>query len=159
MKQILILFLLSIGGQLFAQAPVKLDRFPIPLLPGDEFTIQEEYVINDSVFKVDQLWLLKNSQYKTALKIAKKQEIDSARVSLLAQQVAIHKQIGAEKDSIIALNRAGYLHYRDLWNETDRKLEEEEIKSARNFRWGFYVGAAVSVVIVTAFKVIADRID
>ena len=61
-----------------------------------------------------------------------------------------------EKDNVIDLNREGYIHYRDLWDETDRKLEKEEIKSARNFKWGFYVGVGVSTLTITALKLIID---
>ena len=168
MKKILIFFLICIAGQLFAQAPPDTVRFPVLLRPGDTFTVQKEYLVRDSikvkdtlrdsVFKVNVnvLYVLRESQARNLAKKASKQEIDSTMASILEQQVEILKQIRKEKDNVIALNKEGYIHYRDLWDETDRKLEKEEIKSARNFKWGFYVGVGVSALTITALKLIID---
>jgi hypothetical protein len=163
MKRLLIFFLFCITGQLLAQAPLDTVMFPIVLHPGDSFEVQKEYLIKDankdSVYKltVTNLHLLRDRQLRNLLKMAKKQKADSAMASILEKQVNILKLIQTEKDSIITLNHEGYIHYRDLWEETDRKLEEEEIKNAKKFRWGVYVGAGVSIATITAFKLIADN--
>jgi hypothetical protein len=157
------------AGQLLAQAPADPLQFPILLHPGDNFTVQNQYLIRDSVmfkgslrdsiFTVDVkvLYVLLDKQARNLVKKAKKQEVDSLSASILEKQVGILKEIRKEKEKIISLNREGYLHYRDLWEATDRQLEEEEIKSSKNFKWGFYVGVAVSIVTITSFKLIADK--
>lgn len=120
-------------------------QFPVPVLPGERFTVPTN---------LDTLWLLRNSQFKRAVKIAKKAEIDSATAALLEQKTVLLNEILVEKDSLIALNRKGYIHYRDLWEKTDRELEEVEVKNdkLKRSRMMFaLVGAVLGAVAVKVF--------
>jgi hypothetical protein len=143
MKAILI-FLLFSASSLFAQGEES--SFPFYVLGGERFTVPAKY---------DTVWVLNHNQYKNAIKTAIKQDLDSTMAAILARKTQLLNEILAEKDSVIALNREGYLHYRDLWEETDLKLEEAEIKAAQRWRfglYGFYIGVGLSAVIFTALK-------
>lgn len=119
--------------------------FPVPVLPGERFTVPSN---------LDTLWLLKHAQYKRALKLAKKSEIDSTMVALLEQKQALLSEIITQKDSIIALQRAGYVHYRELWDKTDRELEAVEIQNGKLKRSRILfalVGAALGATAIKVF--------
>lgn len=125
---------------------VHAQELPLPVYSGESFTVPANY---------DTVWILKNSQYNRAIKIAMKQEIDSSSAALLEQKVILLNQIIAEQDSLITLNRQGYLHYRDLWQTTDLKLEEAEIKASHRWRWGtygFYIGVGLSAIVFTSIN-------
>lgn len=142
MRILLSCFFIALVSPLFAQ------DFPIDLVPGDTFQVQAQY---DNL-EVERLWLLTDRQYKTALKKVLKYNINLEIEETLNKKIEILDQIIVEKDSIIALNRRGYIHYRDLWEETDRKLEEEEIRSSKNLRKGFYIGTAVTAITFSLLK-------
>ncbi len=131
------LFIIFIwGSPVFSQN--EQTDFPISVLPRQSFDVPANF---------DTLWVLKNSQYKKAIKIALKLEIDSTLVVLLEQKHIKLWEIISAKDSIIVLTKEGYIHYRDLWEETDRALEEAEIKAASRWRFvtiGFYVGTILT---------------
>ncbi len=122
--------------------------FPVPLLPGDSFTVQSQY--NGQA--VDTLWLLNKHQLRNFIVRAMKQEIDSARASLLRRQVDLYRQKTEQMSQIIALRKEGYLHYRDLWLKTDKELEQAEIRAQRNLRIGFFSGVLLSAALVILIK-------
>ncbi|NUO83053.1 hypothetical protein HUU05_23530 [candidate division KSB1 bacterium] len=119
--------------------------FPVPVLPGERFTVPSN---------LDTLWLLKHAQYKRALKLAKKSEIDSTMVALLEQKQALLSEIITQKDSIIALQRAGYVHYRELWDKTDRELEAVEIQNGKLKRSRILFALVGAALGATAIKVV-----
>lgn len=122
--------------------------FPIPLIPGDRFTIQSQY---DGV-PVDTLWLLKDSQLRRFIVRSIKQEVDSMRADILTKQVALYRQKTEQMDQIIRLSKEGYEHYKSLWLKTDQQLEEAEIRADRNLKWGFAAGIVVSAALVILIK-------
>ena len=122
--------------------------FPVPLLPGDRFTVQESY----NGTRVDTLWLLNKHQLRNFIIRAMKQEIDSARADLLRQQVDLYKKKTEQMAEIIDLRKKGYLHYRDLWLKTDAELEKAEIRAERNLRIGFLSGVLLSAALVILLK-------
>jgi len=122
-------------------------EFPFPLLPDQE-------TITLPAFS-DTIWIMTNNQFRKALIIAKKQEIDSTIAAILEYKIKLMDEIDAEKDSLIVLYQNSYFHYRDLWTETDLKLEKAEIKNAG--RWkvavgGFYVGIGFASLFFIAMK-------
>lgn len=122
------------------------EKFPLMILGGETFTVPASY---------DTLWLITNRQLNRSIQTAMKLEIDSSMTALLQRKVELLNQIIVEKDSLIAFNRQGYLHYRDLWEETDYALEEAEIKAARRWRWGmygFYIGVGIAAAVFIALK-------
>ncbi len=118
--------------------------FPVPVLPGERFTVPAN---------LDTLWLLKHTQYKRALKLAKKSEIDSTMVALLEQKQALLSEIITQKDSLIALHREGYVHYRELWDKTDRELEAVEIQNGKLKRSRILFALVGAVLGAAAVKV------
>ena len=118
-----------------------------------------KYILGGTTIQVpttlDTLWILKNSQYKKAVKIAKRQQIDSQKVTILEEKEALYKKIGVEKDSLISTYRKGYLHYRDLWTDTSFKLEEAEVKASKRWRYlegGFVAGILVTVAVTALMR-------
>jgi hypothetical protein len=139
MRTILIFLMLSVSSPLSAQVMDK--GFPRPLLPNKEETIE---TINDT------LWILTDTQFKKSIEMAKKQKIDSSLVVNLEQKINMLNEICTEKDSLIAINRSSYFHYRDLWEKIDRKLEQAEIKNAGRWKLalsGFCVGIGFTSLI------------
>ena len=97
---------------------------------------------------------MKDSQYKMALKIAKRQEIDSINISFLNKKIELYDMIKAEKDTIVYFFKDGYVHYRDLWDDTSKQLEDAEIKASQRwlyFETGLVLGALV-VILVNVIK-------
>ena len=95
-----------------------------------------------------KFWILGHKEYKNFIKISRYYEIDSERIDLLNQKIVLLDSITTEKDSVIALYREGYVHYRDLWTDTSFKLEEAEVKASKRwqfFQVGFLVGAVATV--------------
>ncbi len=114
-----------------------------PILPGQTQTITAER---------DTLMVVKYSEMKEAIKASKHLEIADTMIILLEEKTERLKQIINEKDSIIALNREGYIHYRDLWETTDLELEEaqiriEELKRSR-LKTGIMSGLLTGVLTV-----------
>lgn len=178
MKAIALVMFSLFSTELVAQQP-EVD-FPIPLRPGQSFTIPAGY---DTLF-----WLLKNAQFEAASRQSKGASIDNELLDLLqtrndlldrkvlkqnekielleskisALQNKIEKletksskltEIVHEKDDIANLNYEGYIHYRDLWKETDIRLEKEEIKSLRRTRLailGFLTAGLATTLAVVA---------
>lgn len=125
-------------GQLFAQATKS--QYPKYILGGMTVRVPET---------LDTLWVLKHSQYKKAIEIARLHELDTATIELLKRKFGLQQEVSAQKDSLIVLYKEGYFHYRDLWQETDEKLEEAEVKASKRwtfFQWGFVTGAIATAV-------------
>lgn len=143
-----IVITLALSMAAFAQAPDS--GFPLPIEGGRTFEVPRGF---------DYVWLLTHSQYKEAVKQGRKLELaDSINVLLELKNEKLQDVI-AEKDSIITLSQRGYHHYRDLWQQTDRELEEAEIKAAKRWRFavvGFMVGAGAAALTGAALAVIVD---
>ena len=101
--------------------------------------------------EIQVVWVLKHSQYKRALKIAKVHELDSLKIDLLKLRFDLNKQIVTEKDSLIAAYSRGYERYLKLWEETSIKLEEAEVKAVKRFRNGLIAGTIVTAVVGALF--------
>lgn len=103
----------------------------------------------------DTFWILRDSQYKNALK--KKDSLDIARqeLSLFNKKFELQKEIAKLQLSITDTVKFGYNHYKNLWKETDRKLEDAEIKASQRwtyFNVGFWVGILTSVTAVVVLN-------
>ncbi len=114
------------------------EPYIIPIIGPKEINISEGYTF----------WILGHKEYKSFIKIARYHEIDTERINLLSQKIALLDSITTEKDSVIALYQEGYIHYRDLWTDTSFKLEEAEVKASKRWRFfqvGFLVGTAATI--------------
>ncbi|MEJ2634574.1 MAG: hypothetical protein P8184_04710 [Calditrichia bacterium] len=122
----------------FLMAQDRPPDFPFPIFRGQTFTVPAGY---------DTLWILKHNQYKNAIKKAEMLNIADSTNTLLRLKNEKLFQIISAKDSLIALNRLGYLHYRNLWDKTDRELEKAEIKNLGKWRaafTGFMMGSVLT---------------
>ncbi len=134
---IIILFLIFLAGASQAQEV----KFPVPIYPGETFTVPMKY---DTLF-----WLLKNSQYNNALEKARALAIADTMISTLKMKNSRLSQIIAEKDSLIKINQQGYEHYKELWRKTDHELEKAELKYIGQFKaglTGFYIGSLLTIL-------------
>lgn len=144
-KSSVLILVLILTTCLFGQEENKETQYPFPLIPTPD-GIQ----INFPSDFTDTLWVLKHSQYKRMLKIAKKFEIDSTRIEILEKKDNIYQLISSEKDSLIIVYQTGYEHYRDLWKETSFQLEEAEVKAAQRFKfaqYGFVAGSLLTALV------------
>ncbi len=134
----IVIWMLVMASSLSAQNKTQ---YPFPILGGSTVRVPSNH---------DTLWVLKHSQYKRVLKIAKVHGIDSLKIDLLKLRFDLNKQIVTEKDSLIAAYSRGYERYLKLWEETSVKLEEAEVKAAKRsdfFQYGFIAGTIVTAVV------------
>ena len=115
--------------------------YPMPIQPGSTIKLPD----GKNVF-----WIVKHNQYKKMIKIARKQEIDSLRIDVLTNQLALYHQIQAEKDSLVMFYKDGYIHYRDYWEKTNKELEEAEVKAAKRLA---YLQSSIAIGTLTAILI------
>ncbi|GAB4376155.1 MAG: hypothetical protein Kow0042_22150 [Calditrichia bacterium] len=120
MKYAALFFILSL-------TPLLLAQYPQQILPGQTRTITAAE---------DTLWVIKKSEAIQAIKASRHLELADSMIVFLQLKCAKLDTLRAEYEKIAQLNREGYIHYRDLWEETDLKLEETEISLVRwKRRW------------------------
>lgn len=144
MKRVLLTcFIVMLAIPVFAQRDPGLNReFPFYLLPGESLRVPAEF---------DTLWIFNQETYKNAVKKALQLEVADSLAKQFELKSAALEAVIVEKDTIISMSREGYIHYRDLWEATDRKLEEAEVKNAKRWQvvfWGFVTGAVTSGLLV-----------
>ena len=141
--KIYIICLVLFVGNLFCQE--KSTNYPIEVPGGSTIKLPDTQ---------NTFWIMKNSQYIRSLKIAGRQEIDSIEISLLIKKLELYDLLKAEKDTIVNFFKDGYVHYRDLWEDTSKKLEDAEIRASK--RWLFFesglILGALAIIIVNAFN-------
>jgi peptidoglycan hydrolase CwlO-like protein len=165
--------ILFFSSALFAQDQTV--SFPVPLRPGVTFTIPAQFdtlfwLLKNSQYEQARLssqeakttgdLLTKYEARNTLLntKIQKLQEkiglLEQKILKLqekngrMAQKTSKMNEIIKEQENLATLNYQGYTHYRDLWKETDLKLEKEEIKSLQRTRLAF-LGFSVAALVIT----------
>ncbi len=120
-------------------------NYPIPVPAGSTIELPKTQTF---------YWILKDSQYKQAVKIAMRHEFDSTKISLLKQKIDLYDQVKAEKDTIVYFFKYGYIHYRDRWEKTFVELEKAEIKASQRwlfFETGLIIGV-LAIITVNAIK-------
>lgn len=130
------IFILLSCSFCFSQGVTK---YPFPIV-GDG---QTEVVFPASQ---DTFWVFKHSQYLRALAIRDSLHTTRDLLSLYKQKFAMQKEILDLQMSITDTVKFGYEHYKNLWSETDKKLESARIKAAQ--RWTYFNGGLVSGIIV-----------
>jgi len=145
-KKLLPILILFLGYQLSAQE--EKSGYPFPVLGGE--TIQ-------TPAGQDTLWILKHSQYKNFIKESMKYELKNKEISLLKQKIGLKELLSAEKDSLIIIYKDGYGHYRQLWSETDKKLETARIQASKRWLYLQY-GVLGGVIFTIAVAVFAKNI-
>lgn len=142
-KPLLACFILLLSLPAFAQNDAGLNReFPFYLLPGEGLRVPAQF---------DTLWIFNQKTYKNAVTKALQLEVADSLAKQHELKAAALEAVVVEKDTIIAMAREGYIHYRDLWEETDLKLEEAEVKNAKRWQvvfWGFVTGAVTTGLMV-----------
>ena len=149
MKKLLTLFFCLFAGSLIAQEAGQVE-YPFYVLPGEQFRVPSNS---------DTLWVFDHHTYKNAVKMALRSEMTDSLNYYFELKNQKLQEVIVNKDSIIAVTGRGYVHYRDLWDKTDRELEEAEIKAAQRWRfalWGFVVGGTVATITGFAVKNFVD---
>ncbi len=93
----------------------------------------------------DTFWVLKHSQYINAVANTEKLKLSEQQLKLTKQKMEIRSEILQLKTGIIDSVKWGYEHYKDLWLQTDKKLEDAEIEASRNWMY-FGVGAILGII-------------
>ena len=135
MYRILIFIFLSFSFSLSQEKT----KYPYPIV-GDG---QTEVVFPASQ---DTFWVFKHSQYLKALGKVDSLRIVQEQLSLLNKKFELQNEIVKLQLSITDTVKFGYNHYKNLWIETDRKLEKAEIKASQ--RWTYFNGGMVAGIIV-----------
>ncbi len=137
LNRIIFIFILLFSLQIFAQD----SGYPLPILGGQ--TIQ-------TPASQDTLWILKNSQYKKMLRLAKTNELCDKEISILKKKSELKQLLISEQDSLKNIYKEGYDHYRKLWKETDINLERARIDASKRWlfmQYGFYSGVIITAVV------------
>ena len=119
-------------------------QYPFPIV-GDGVT---EFVFPASS---DTFWVFKHGQYLKALGNAEKLEISDSLLVLYKRKLDLNGDILQLRQSMIDSITFGYNHYKDLWRETDEKLEAAEIRAAQRwtfFNVGFILGTLTSAIVI-----------
>lgn len=136
-KMTTLFFILLFVFQLAAQD----SGYPIPILGGQ--TIQ-------TPASQDTLWILKNSQYKNMVKLAKANELTDKEISVLKKKIELKQLLAEEQDSLKNIYKEGYNHYKTLWEKTDFNLEKARIEASKRWlflQYGFYGGIVLTAVV------------
>jgi len=131
-------------------APAQLISYPILLAPRESFTTPAN---EDTVF------VLSRAQFSRAILAVESLDLADSTITVLETKAALLGKIITEQRGIIDVRNEAYIHYRDLWTDTDADLEEAEVKvdKLKRDRWRWSLASAV-VVGVTAF-LIGSNID
>jgi hypothetical protein len=106
-------------------------EFPKPLKPGERFVATAA----DTLF-----WVLKSSQYDKAIQNGLELRKANEMIETLEQQNQAFRNIIVKKDSTITDLTAGYERYKTMWEETDKKLEDAEVRILKQRRRSFVIG-------------------
>lgn len=90
-------------------------KFPILLFKGELFRVPDN---------LDTLWILSHTQYKNAIKIAKKYELTKEIESILQKKNNSLQEIIIQKDSLLSLYISGYLYYKNFWKATEQSINK-----------------------------------
>ena len=137
---------LAVGLLLAADlAPAQIISYPILLGPREMFTAPAD---QDTVF------VLSRDQFSRAILAAESLGLADSTITVLETKAALLGKIITEQRGIIDVRSEAYSHYRDLWDETDRDLEEAEVRvdKLERDRWRWSLVSAV-VAGVTAFLI------
>lgn len=125
-------------------------RYPRVLAPLQSFTVPAG---------TDTVFVISRAQMEAATVKAESLVLADSTITVLERKAALLGEIIGEQQGIIDVRTEAYTHYRDLWAETDRDLEEAEVKVDKyrrsRLRWalvsaavvgltGFLIGSAVN---------------
>lgn len=84
----------------------------------------------------ETLMVMPRSQVARALQHAMELGLADSAIILLEKKCSLLLQMVEQQNAMIQLQQEGYRHYRDLWTETDRKLETAELEAVKwRQRW------------------------
>ena len=123
--------------------------------------LETEYEVETFTAPADQdtVFVLSRAQFSRAILAVESLDLADSTITVLETKAALLGKIITEQRGIIDVRNDAYVHYRDLWTETDADLEEAEVKvdKLKRDRWRWSLASAV-VAGVTAF-LIGSNID
>ncbi len=126
-----ILILISLIISLSSVNLVKAQRYPIPVLPERNITIQSSAGARDLNSNQDTLWILKNSQFKNAIAKAKQLELAETQLERYKHNTKLYEQKSVEKDSLIATLTKDRDYYRNNLQECIQDVRQEAKRNKR----------------------------
>ncbi|MFQ5709555.1 MAG: hypothetical protein ACE5HO_19025 [bacterium] len=112
----------------------KDEDYPYPLNPGKSFRAPAHI---DTLF-----WVLKSQQFDKFLRNTSELKNVKKQVNVLETKTTKLEQVIAKKDSTINDLNTGYERYKTKWEETQMKLEDDEVKILKLKRATFITGFA-----------------
>jgi len=94
---------------------------PFDVPPGESFTVPGDA---DS----PPWWILNNGQYRKALADVKELEIAKKLITKQEEKIAEQNKIIEAQAVTVAELQKGYDHYKQLWAQSDKKLEDCKIE-------------------------------
>jgi hypothetical protein len=122
--------------------------FPIPVHPSDSalFNIKKKKICDTGN---DTLWIVQDDMFNEMLKVGSKNKLLEEKLKIFIEKEAARDTIIAayKRDTIIMSDL--YHHYLTLWDATDKKLQEQEIKVVKEqqLKWNFGIAGLVLGVV------------
>ncbi len=127
---LLILITLSFTGRAQNTYPVQIEK-------GSSKTIGDMQ---------HNLWVITETQMDSAITTALRANVSDSLLLLLQKKIKKLKSKDLERIAINDTLRNGYLHYKDKWLVSDKKLEKTEKKLIKQKRLKYIFGSAGIVV-------------
>jgi len=141
-KNFLIIVLVCFAGLSYAQ------EFPIAVAPSDSIMLN---INKKQIHPVsnDTLWIVRDDMFNEMLKVGLKNKLLEEKLKIFIEKEAARDTIIAayKRDTIIMSDL--YHHYLTLWDTTDKKLQEQEIKVVKEqqLKWNFGIAGLVLGVV------------
>ena len=127
--------------------------FPLAVHPADSFLLNANKTKICTVGN-DTLWIIKQNMFNKMLQRGLDNKLLEEELKLyLQKEISYHTIIDAYKRDTIILSDL-YHHYLSLWEATDKKLEDSEIKLVKEQRLKWNVGICGVLVGVIACMLI-----
>ena len=123
-------------------------QFPLAVHPADSVLLNKDKKTICNVGD-DTLMIIKKDMFKRMLKAGAENKLLEEELKLfLEKEVAYNASIAAYKRDTTILSDL-YHHYLTLWDITDKKLQEQEIKVVKEqqLKWNFGIAGLVIGVI------------
>lgn len=141
MKINFILYIIFIVGLILAGPDDSNGQsYPKYVLPGTSFKV---------IAEGDTMWILQNHQLKKALKKSDSLKVLQEENTVLEKKIDDLQKIIAIKDQEVADLDSSYTRYKDMWTESDKKLEKAEVKIVKlKKQRGLFLGGGAVIGVV-----------
>lgn len=119
--------MITVNLNLYAQ------KYPKMLSPGN---VQVNYTVGDT------LWVITNKQFNNTINAAIDLKYCDSLLTNYQEKCRLEEEKNQQKSQQIIELQNGYDHYKEIWEQTDKKLENTEIDYQSEKKWKYIFGAA-----------------